>query len=1055
MDRKYKRRLIYLVLIIGLFVGELISLGLVNTPFIQYYSSIEVKNLKDDMRDFSYSHQNNESGLFIQPDIDQTFRAIDSINFTSNYFNNSSLIDPTIKPYFNKEMKTFFLDYLFEKQNQDGSFSNIPGAGTLFTTYQVIRTIDLLNSSYLDAKNDSSKIIKIYGYINACLSDNGRGYRSNPLVNYSDIISTYSAIYLADRFNFSSIFQNENLTNYINDLGFFGGYSLSVGLPRSAEATYYGIKAYFGLNKSYDTFTKNSHYTYLLGLYNIDGGFSSNSVLSISDIQSTFYCLSSLYKLNESLIFSNVTESLSLNYIRRCQNDDGGFGYQPDYNLTLFQSSFKSGWAGMNALILLKRNSSLSNVPISKNESAYFKWLSEFQALNGLFGESSLNTNYEGVLALYNYNSETFHEFIQMNAIWNYTISCYNPYEGGFGFIPDSNSSLFSTYLALNLYDLFNPYIEDIELPNRTKIRDYLITLQNADGGFKVGHDIDYVISLFGSENNIIQEIINTNISVVESTYWAVWSLSRFEALNFINITKLNHWISSCQSADGGFGFISGFHSDLISTYYGVQVLNFLDKKPLSKIGVIEFLKKAQRDDGLFNLMPAISILFELPSPFLGVYLASKSLYNYNTQPEKMDPIIKWFRDSISANTGGVGDYSWFGGDLRNNLYALQIIDEYRYDQSFDPIPWNQLLISLIIGEVLLFIGILLLNLFSYINLQITKKIKARFGIGEKLNIKYLKRFKAIICEDLRIYAGRKLIVDSFSLELEHGRILGVLGESGAGKSTFVKALLGMRKYEGICEIYGMDAQKNKRKIRPIYGYVPQDLGKIYPDFTVLENLIYFGKQYNLTEKEIQSKAKRLLRSLEIEEKMDEFVRDLSGGQKRRVSIAIALIHNPIFCILDEPTSGLDPVIREELWLALTRINERFNTTLVVITHYPEESKFCHKIVIFGRNRGMIDLGSPNDLLTQLPGKGRTVEAYFYDIEENPIKRLEALQGIEKALENKVGTDFALLTNLNIEDLRKKIEQEFGEHSVLGLKQTDTKMEEYFRYRAMEVPEIE
>jgi hypothetical protein len=139
---------------------------------------------------------------------------------------------------------------------------------------------------------------------------------------------------------------------------------------------------------------------------------------------------------------------------------------------------------------------------------------------------------------------------------------------------------------------------------------------------------------------------------------------------------------------------------------------------------------------------------------------------------------------------------------------------------------------------------------------------------------------------------------------------------------------------------------------------------------------------------------------------------------------------------------------------SLIRVSASHSSSLITGSS-PEESKFCHKIVIFGRNRGMIDLGSPSELLTQLPGKGRTVELYFYDIEENPIKRLEAIEGIEKALENKVGTDFALLTNMNTEDLRKRVEQEFGEHSVLGLKQTDTKMEEYFRYRAMEVPEIE
>ena len=249
--------------------------------------------------------------------------------------------------------------------------------------------------------------------------------------------------------------------------------------------------------------------------------------------------------------------------------------------------------------------------------------------------------------------------------------------------------------------------------------------------------------------------------------------------------------------------------------------------------------------------------------------------------------------------------------------------------------------------------------------------------------------------------------------------------------------------------------KKNKRKVRPIYGYVPQDLGKIYTNFTTLQNLIYFGKQYGLTEKEIVSRAKRLLRSLEIEDKMNELVKNLSGGQKRRVSIAMGLIHNPIFCILDEPTSGLDPLIREQLWLSLTEINEKYNTTLIVISHYPEESRFCNKVVVFGRGRGMIDFGTPQQLLSQLPGGGRTIELYFYDGQENAVERLEKIPGIEEALENKMGTDFAILTDLNLNEVRVDLEKEFGEKSILGLKQSDTVMEQYFRYRAMEVPELE
>jgi len=103
----------------------------------------------------------------------------------------------------------------------------------------------------------------------------------------------------------------------------------------------------------------------------------------------------------------------------------------------------------------------------------------------------------------------------------------------------------------------------------------------------------------------------------------------------------------------------------------------------------------------------------------------------------------------------------------------------------------------------------------------------------------------------------------------------------------------------------------------------------------------------------------------------------------------------------------------------------------------------------------MLDFGKPKDLLIQLPGKGRAIEISFNDIKENAITRLESLQGIEKALENKAGTDFSLFTNLNMVDLHQIIELEMGENSILNIKQTDSKMEQYFRYKAMEVPKIE
>ncbi|MCP4764391.1 MAG: hypothetical protein GY870_21635, partial [archaeon] len=116
---------------------------------------------------------------------------------------------------------------------------------------------------------------------------------------------------------------------------------------------------------------------------------------------------------------------------------------------------------------------------------------------------------------------------------------------------------------------------------------------------------------------------------------------------------------------------------------------------------------------------------------------------------------------------------------------------------------------------------------------------------------------------------------------------------------------------------------------------------------------------------------------------------------------------------------------------------------------------FCNKVAIFGRNRGLVDYGRPKDLLAQLPGKGRTISLIFKDVQDNTVERLEAIDGIDKALENKAGIEFGVLSNINIYSLQRKIELEFGLSTILSFKQSESQMEEYFRFKAMEVPKID
>ncbi|TFG16913.1 MAG: ATP-binding cassette domain-containing protein [Promethearchaeota archaeon] len=1019
---------------------------------MSYLTENEVEFVKFNALKFTLSHQ-NDLGLFIEPDIETNFRAIDSINFslTENLF--PALINPnnltTIQ--IQNENPNFFFDYLFEKQNVDGSYSDIGGLGNTESTFYVIKTISLANATYLQDKILNAETNQIVSYLELVLDGEGYGFKANPYINRSDIISTYSAIDTAYQLQADNILLNANISRFINSTWSGSGYSLlNTTLIQNPETTYFGIQAFLSMNMTYSIIEKVALEGYFNSLYNIDGGFAPIPGQP-SDIQSTYYSLASLTVLNLSMpIFFNENNTLS--FVANCSNNDGGFGLTPELNIN---SDFKSGWAAMKSLDILQNLYPLG-FQYNLYRSNYYNWTHQFQAKNSLFGQITVESNYFGILGINEYDLELFVSSIQPNSILNFIDLCFNSYDGGFSSQPGLNGTLFSTYCAINLYRMLLPLSNKWFPGTQINIMsEFLLQLQNEDGGFRVGNDLDYLLSLFGPYYGVFLNLVDTNVSTVESSYWALTSLKNLNKINDIRNENLTHWMRSCQNADGGFSIVVGFYSDIISTYYGLEIFNqIFQSEPISKISAIEFLKNSQSSDGSFALLPAIGMYFELPSTFLFSYLASKALYDYRYQPENIQDALLWFASCISFTTGGIGDQPGFGGDLRNTPYGIIIVEELRYEQSFDFKPWNQLLTYILYIEAGC-IGLFILYKL-YQRLSIPQKIKLILGFGSKLSPSYLQNYPAINCENLSVYAGGKLIVDGVSMNIEHGKILGILGESGAGKSTFVKGLLGMRKITGFCEIYGLPINKrNSKRIRPIYGYVPQDLGKIYQNFSTLDNILHFGKQYGLSEKEIIQKARRILRSLEIEDKINDLVKNLSGGQKRRVSIAIGLIHNPIFLILDEPTSGLDPIIRENLWLTLTKINEQFKTTLIVITHYPEESRFCTEVAIFGRDRGMIDFGKPKDLLLQLPGKGRSIELSFKDVKENAISRLESLSGIEKVLENKAGTNFSVFSNLNLNKLQEIIEEEMGKNSIASIKQSDSKMEQYFRYKAMEVPTVE
>jgi len=284
------------------------------------------------------------------------------------------------------------------------------------------------------------------------------------------------------------------------------------------------------------------------------------------------------------------------------------------------------------------------------------------------------------------------------------------------------------------------------------------------------------------------------------------------------------------------------------------------------------------------------------------------------------------------------------------------------------------------------------------------------------------------------VKSGQKLI-ENVSFSIKEGEMLAIIGESGAGKSTTVKALIGDIPSTGVSRIAGIDSRQTQ-KVRHFFGYCPQDLSYMYETFTSLENIIAFGKQYNIPEWQLIQRGKTLLRDFGILEKGNSPVSELSGGQQRRVSIAIALAHNPKVLLMDEPTSGLDPDNRSELWNYLTFINQEYGTSIIVITHYPVEAEFCDKATVFMRGKSLVAFGSPTRLKESMPSRGFAVGIVLEEVDPRALKTLESIEGARFVLQR--GELLKVFTNEPLEIIAERCVTALKEKKI-GVKIVKTK----------------
>jgi len=204
--------------------------------------------------------------------------------------------------------------------------------------------------------------------------------------------------------------------------------------------------------------------------------------------------------------------------------------------------------------------------------------------------------------------------------------------------------------------------------------------------------------------------------------------------------------------------------------------------------------------------------------------------------------------------------------------------------------------------------------------------------------------------------------VDAIDFDVAKGESFGLLGPNGAGKSTTMRIIAATsQRTSGTISILGRDPEEHGPQIRAHLGVVPQQ-DNLDGELTVTENLVIYGRYFGLSKKFIRAKVEELLAFAQLEEKRDVKVDALSGGMKRRLTIARALVSEPDILMLDEPTTGLDPQARHILWDRLFRLKET-GVTLVLTTHFMDEAEqLCDRLVVMDKGKIMAE-GSPLELI--------------------------------------------------------------------------------------------
>jgi lipooligosaccharide transport system ATP-binding protein len=275
-----------------------------------------------------------------------------------------------------------------------------------------------------------------------------------------------------------------------------------------------------------------------------------------------------------------------------------------------------------------------------------------------------------------------------------------------------------------------------------------------------------------------------------------------------------------------------------------------------------------------------------------------------------------------------------------------------------------------------------------------------------------------VVAEGLRKVYGPHVAVDGLDFRIGRGRCFGFLGPNGAGKTTTLRMILGLTPMgDGALSVFGLPIPERAREVRARIGVVPQ-LDNLDPDFSVAENLRVYASYFGLSGARVETSIHRLLGFANLTDRAASKTDTLSGGMKRRLTIARALINEPELVVLDEPTTGLDPQARHMIWSRLTELKDG-GTTLILTTHYMEEAeRLCDELVVMDHGR-ILDQGSPRELIE------RHVEPEVIEIRGGVNATLAALGERTGCRVESLGTSLYCYTR-DAADLLRELREKHG-----------------------------